>query len=146
MQHAGSSECITRSCTLDEESLVREVQEEALKGLLFISNTLALVTYEIVGEGPQEGGGAVPTGQVLLEPLANDCGVDFERILDVAREKALAGWRLRGGLRGRAQVIFRWHFPRLGLGRSGLTRPASEGHKLAATQVANLGTNSWEST
>lgn len=123
---------------MDEESLVREVQEEALKGLLFISNTLALVTYEIVGEGPQEGGGAVPTGHLLLEPLANDCGVDFERILDVAREKALAGWRLRGGLRGRAQVIFRWHFPRLGLAL------ASLGHLVRAISWQLHKSRTWE--
>ena len=82
------------------------MQEEALKGLLFVSNTFALATYELSGggQGGPDRGGADKVRPVLVEPLPNETGVDFEKVLDVAREKALAGWRFRGAIRGRAQV------------------------------------------
>lgn len=91
----GSTPFVTRPCSADEETLVREVQEEALKGMLFVSNTLALATYEKVGDTARP---------ILLEPLSNDSGVDFEAVLDTARDKGMSGWRLRGALRGRSQV------------------------------------------
>eukprot|EP00960_Hanusia_phi_P059980 764352-Hanusia_phi.AAC.6 len=70
----GCNPYVTHRITVDEEMLVRDIQAEAIKGYLFVSNTFGLATYE-------------PS-----------------KVLSLAREKARSGWRFRAALRGRAQV------------------------------------------
>eukprot|EP00291_Cryptomonas_curvata_P027351 CAMPEP_0172205092 /NCGR_PEP_ID=MMETSP1050-20130122/32391_1 /TAXON_ID=233186 /ORGANISM="Cryptomonas curvata, Strain CCAP979/52" /LENGTH=283 /DNA_ID=CAMNT_0012883867 /DNA_START=23 /DNA_END=872 /DNA_ORIENTATION=- len=86
---------VTEEVNVTEEELVRMVQQRAEAGLLFVSNTFGLATFEITEAQRQH---------VMLHPLPNDSGVDFEVVLDKAREQALNGWRLRGCLRGRGQI------------------------------------------
>lgn len=96
----GASQYSTEETLVDEEEMVRQLQEEASDGRLFVSNTFGLVSFELSLRKPPPG--AAPP--LLLEPLASDAGVDFEEVLREARDKAAQGWRLRGALRGRPQV------------------------------------------
>jgi len=86
---------VTEEVNPTEEELVRLVQQRAEAGLLFVSNTFGLATFEVTADR---------NPRVMLHPLPSDAGVDFDVVLDRAREQALAGWRLRGCLRGRAQI------------------------------------------
>ena len=90
-----SNSFVTEEVVVEEDSLVRMVEERAAKGLLFASSTLSLATFEQMQAGDC---------LVLLEPLALDAGVDFESVLENVRERAMEGWRFRGGLQGRLQV------------------------------------------
>lgn len=91
-----SNSFVTEEVVAEEDSLVRLVEERAAQGLLFASSALSLATFERVQTGPD--------CLVLLEPVPLDTGIDFESVLESVRERAMEGWRFRGGLQGRSQV------------------------------------------